>query len=89
MVTPAPSPRMDAADALVSAIDQAAGTLTLAIAFAQGGRAIDLAGLDRDIGKICEDVLKLPPEQGYALRPALRTVLDLIDQMQQATNTVS
>ncbi len=83
-----PPPGNNAETTLVSTIDQIAGTLTLAVAFAEKGRAIDLAGLDQDIGKICDRVLNLPPEQGLALRPALRTVLTLIEQAQKAVSPV-
>lgn len=43
----------------------------LSVAFAQSGRAIDLAGLDDKVGLLCAKALDLSPDQGRELRADL------------------
>lgn len=47
------------------------GTLRVAGALVQGGRSIDLAGLEEQVGRLCAATLDLTPEAGRALRADL------------------
>ena len=46
-------------------------TTELARALAEFGRAIDLTGLDHEVGLLCAKSLDLPPEEGRRIRPHL------------------
>ena len=59
---------VDAVRELVEALTR---TIDLARALAEAGRAIDLAGLDGQVGLLCAKSLDLPPDQGRAVRPRL------------------
>ena len=70
--------RMAAVEGLAG---QVAGALRLAGALAQGGRRLDLAGLDQMIGRLCAQALDLPPDQGRAMRPLLLALLRDPDEL--------
>ena len=59
-------------------------TVALARALASGGRSIDLAGLDGQVGLICARALDLPPEQGRTIREELEAVLAEVDDLAAA-----
>jgi hypothetical protein len=46
-------------------------TAELARALAESGRAIDLTGLDHEVGLLCAKSLDLPPDEGRRIRPQL------------------
>ena len=46
-------------------------TIDLARALAESGRAIDLTGLDDEVGLLCAKSLDLPPDEGRRVRPRL------------------
>ena len=46
-------------------------TIELARALAESGRAIDLTGLDHQVGLLCAKSLDLPPDEGRRVRPRL------------------
>jgi hypothetical protein len=46
-------------------------TTDLARALAESGRAIDLTGLEHDVGLLCAKSLDLPPDEGRRVRPRL------------------
>ena len=53
----------------------------LARALVQGGRQLDLTGIDDGIGVLCAQTLDLPPDQAQAMMPALwdlRAQIDLL-----------
>ena len=54
--------------ALAEALTQ---TIGVARALAESGRAIDLIGLDREVGLLCAQSLDLPPDTGRRVRPQL------------------
>jgi hypothetical protein len=60
---------------------QVAGTLRLAAALAQGGRRLDLTGLDRMVGRLCAQALDLPPAEGRMLRLRLIALLGELDAL--------
>lgn len=47
------------------------GTLRVATALVEGGRAIDLAGLEEQIGRLCAAALDVAPDCGRRLRADL------------------
>jgi hypothetical protein len=61
----------DPAVAVTALADELTKTVALARALVQSGRAIDLAGLDRQIGLLCAKSLDLPPDEGRRIRPWL------------------
>jgi len=63
-------------DMVRAAIQAMQGTLTVADALLRHGRAIDLAGLDQEVVRICAAALALPAEDGSALRDDLALLLD-------------
>jgi hypothetical protein len=67
------------AEAVRSAIEGMEGTLALARALVEGGRQVDLAGLDGEATALCAAVMTLAPAQGRALRPALEALLRQVD----------
>jgi len=76
-----------AASALPEAEQAAAGVralLLLARGMAAAGRRVDLAGLDRMVGRLCARSLDLPPEDGRRMRPALCALVAEIDTLNAA-----
>ena len=51
--------------------DELRTTIDLARALAESGRAIDLAGLDHQVGLLCAKSLDLAPDKGRCVRPRL------------------
>lgn len=58
--------------------------LRIAHALIEGGREIDLAGLECQIGLLCAKMLDLPTEEGRALRPLLHDLRAGIDTLTAA-----
>lgn len=67
-----------------ASLEQIGCILELARRLVEGGRQVDLAGLDRQMGFACARVLDLPPEDGQALRPALLDTLRAVDSLSGA-----
>lgn len=65
------------------------GTATLAGDLALGGRAIDLTGLDGQVGLVCAKALDLPPEEGAQAREELQALLTAIDRLFEAMRLTS
>jgi len=65
-------------------IDGATSTLRVARGLLEGGRRVDLEGLDRVIGVICARALDLPPEEGRTIRPRLALLLADLDALSLA-----
>ncbi len=63
-----PGPSVETVRDTIASLDR---TLMLARALAETGRAIDLTGLDAQVGAVCAQALALPAEQGRALRTEL------------------
>jgi hypothetical protein len=56
-------------------------TTDLARALAGSGRAIDLTGLDHEVGLLCAKSLDLPPDQGRCVRPRLIALSGAIEAL--------
>lgn len=84
-VAPLPSAPDTSDDARMAAVEglagKAVGALRLAGALAQGGRRLDLAGLDQMVGRLCAQALDLPPAQGRMVRPLLLALLRELDAL--------
>jgi hypothetical protein len=68
-------------EAVRAAIEAMDGTLAMARALVEGGRRIDLAGLEREAATICAAVIALELEEGRRLRPALVGLLGQLDRL--------
>lgn len=67
--------------AVHAAIEAMGGTVLMARALVEGGRRVDLEGLDRDAMALCVAVLALGPEEGRRLRPALEALLRHVNDL--------
>lgn len=67
------------AEAVHAAIEAMGGTVAVARALVEGGRRVDLEGLDRDAAALCAAVMTLAAEEAKALRPALEALLRQVD----------
>jgi hypothetical protein len=69
------------AEAVRAAIEAMGGTVTVARALVEGGRRVDLAGLDREAAALCAAVMALGIEEGRLLRPALVALLRQVESL--------
>ncbi|MCK8782765.1 hypothetical protein M0638_00020 [Roseomonas sp. NAR14] len=67
--------------AVQDAIEAMARTLAMAGGLAQGGRRIDLAGLDAEMASICDAAMRLPKGMAAPLRPSLEHLLLQVEQL--------
>jgi hypothetical protein len=72
------------AAAVQAAIDSLGGTLTVARALIEGGRRVDLEGLDRDATALCAAVMALERGAALPLRPALEALVRQVEQLAAA-----
>jgi len=56
----------------------------VARALVEAGRAIDLAGLDSQVGLLCAKSLDLPPEEGRRVRPWLVALSGAVEALWRA-----
>ena len=66
---------------LAGRIETLRGTLAMARALVQGGRHVDLAGLEDEAGGLCEALRTAPAPQARALRPAILALLTELDAL--------
>ena len=64
-------------------------TLSLARALVQGGRTLDLTGVDDGIGMLCAQTLDLLPEDARDMLPLLHAVLGQVDLLSAAIHESS
>lgn len=69
------------AEAVHAAIEAMGGTVAVARALVEGGRRVDLKGLDRDTTAICAAVMALGVEDAKLLRPALEELLRQVESL--------
>lgn len=67
--------------AAAAAVDFMDGMLGVARGLLEGGRRVDLTGLDREMATLCTAVLLLDPEDRRALRPAMEELLRRLDSL--------
>ena len=66
-------------NAVLTAVDELHGVLSRAEALLLAGRQLDLQGLDAEVASICDAVKQLSPGEARAARPALSTLLSMVD----------
>ncbi|WP_338663203.1 hypothetical protein VQH23_24085 [Pararoseomonas sp. SCSIO 73927] len=66
-------------NAVLAAVDELHGVLSLAEVLLQGGRDLDLQGLEGEVAALCDAALALPREEGRLTRPALAGLLAQVD----------
>lgn len=71
----------DPAIAIRAAIEAMDGTLVMARALVEGGRRIDLAGLEEEASRLCAAVMTLTPEEARLLRLPLEGLLRQVDAL--------
>lgn len=72
-------PATSHSQAVRAAIEAMDGTVVLARALVEGGRRVDLAGLEAEAGRLCAAVMALAPEEAKPLRPALESLRRQVD----------
>jgi hypothetical protein len=68
-------------EAVRSAIDSLGGTVAVARALVEGGRRVDLAGLERDCAVLCAALMSLDPPEARRLRPAMEDLLFQVNRL--------
>jgi hypothetical protein len=68
-------------EAVRAAIESMGGTVLMARALVEGGRRVDLEGLDRDATALCAAVLALREAEARSLRPALEALLHQVNDL--------
>jgi hypothetical protein len=59
-------------------------TLGVARGLVEGGRSVDLAGLEDQVGLVCAKALDLPPAEGRTMRGELVALLARVDALSVA-----
>lgn len=67
--------------ATLGGIESMRDTLAMARALVEGGRTIDLAGLEAEAAAICAAVQTLPIGSGDALRPAMLALVREVEAL--------
>jgi len=69
---------------IAAALERLTDTVTLARVLVQSGAAIDLAGLDREVGDLCAGAIALPRAEGRDMASPLADLLAAIEQLERA-----
>ena len=77
----APPPRLS------ELAERLARTVGLARALVQGGRHLDLTGIDDGVGVLCAQTLDLPPDQARSMLPLLWGVREQVSSLTAALHT--
>jgi hypothetical protein len=67
-----------------AAAERLLGVLRITRTLAEARRAVDIAGFDGLVGRLCAQSLDLPPEDGRKLRPRLIALLDELSRLERA-----
>jgi hypothetical protein len=65
------------------------GEIVAAKRLARSGRAVELNGIDKRIGQLCEAVIVLPGEDGKVMLPLLEDLRSSLDELAEALKTAS
>jgi hypothetical protein len=74
----------DAVAAIAAAVTQLTETLVLARVLVHAGMAVDLAGLEREVGDLCADAIALPRAEGRDMATPLADLLVEIELLERA-----
>ncbi|QXM25407.1 hypothetical protein KO353_04000 [Elioraea tepida] len=72
------------AAAITAALGRLADALALARVLVQSGLAVDLSGLDREVGDLCAEAVALPRAEGREMATPLADLLAQIDDLERA-----
>jgi hypothetical protein len=75
------TPNAHHTEAVRAAIDTLGGTVAVARALVEGGRVIELAGLERDCAMLCAALMALDVNDARRLRPALEELLHQVNRL--------
>jgi len=70
--------------AALARIDSMRGTVQVARALVESGRAVDLAGLDAEAARLCVAIGMMPELVSKPLRPPLEALRDDLDRLTDA-----
>lgn len=73
-----------AVETIAAAVTQLTETLVLARVLVHAGMAVDLAGLDREVGDLCADAVALPRAEGRDMATPLADLLAEIELLERA-----
>lgn len=73
-----------AAAAVITALARLADTVALARVLVQSGLAVDLSGLEREVGDLCAEAVALPRAEGREMATPLADLLAQIDELERA-----
>ena len=65
------------------------GEIVAAKRLVRSGRAVELDGLDKRIGVLCEAVVALPSDDGRAMLPLLGDLRTSLDELADALKTAT
>jgi hypothetical protein len=71
-------------DAVRALAEELTSIIGVAHALVDAGRAIDLAGLDSQVGLLCAKTLDLPPDDGRRARPRLIALSGSVEALSRA-----
>lgn len=74
----------DSVDATRKLAEELTKLVDLACALVTCGRALDIAGLDHQVGLLCAKALDLPPDDGRRMRPRLIALSGSIEALSRA-----
>ncbi|WP_291298416.1 hypothetical protein [Elioraea sp.] len=74
----------DAVEAIAAAVTQLTETLVLARVLVHAGMAVDLGGLEREVGDLCADAIALPRAEGRDMATPLADLLAEIELLERA-----
>lgn len=76
-----PAPPPVEVSAVLAAIDSLHGTVAMARALVESGRAVDLAGLDGEAARLCAAVACLAGDAGSELRAPMILLREEVDRL--------
>ncbi|HEY8612812.1 MAG TPA: hypothetical protein VIL69_16185 [Roseomonas sp.] len=68
-------------NAVLAAVDELHGVLSLAEVLLLAGRSLDLQGLEKEVATLCAAAAALPREEGAAARSSLSGLLTQVEQL--------
>jgi len=81
-------PAIDPRQRLTNLACRLSTTVALARALKQGGRQLDLAGVEDGVGILCAQALDLPPDDARLMLPVLHEVLAQVEMLAETLQDV-
>jgi len=86
-VSPAAQPTTTPVEAVRTLADELTKLVDVARALVDSDRAVDLVGLDDQVGLLCAKALDLPPDDGRRMRPQMIALLGSVEGLSRALAT--